>query len=193
MEVEQALKSDADDLAYLIDIAGEGMPQYIWRRMAEPGQTALEVGALRAAREEGGFSYRNALVCRDHGNVLGMIIAYKLADPYALGGLNDALDIVRPLILLEAAAPGSWYINAVATYEAARGQGVARMLMLEAQEKGRLQGCTEASLIVASGNRSARHLYLQLGYRDTESQPIVEYPGCPYGGDWVLMTKRLEH
>ncbi|KEA61938.1 Acetyltransferase [Marinobacterium lacunae] len=192
MEIEQALKSDADDLAYLIDIAGEGMPQYLWSKLADPGQGALALGAQRAAREEGGFSYRNALVCRDRGNVLGMIIAYRLPAPYVVGDLNDYPEIVQPLIQLESKAPGSWYINAVATYEAARGQGVARMLMLEAQEKGRLAGCSLASLIVASGNKSARHLYKQLGYEDVASEPIIEYPGCPYGGDWLLMTKQLE-
>lgn len=192
MEVEPALRSDADDLAYLIDIAGEGMPQYLWSRLAEPGQTALEVGALRAAREEGGFSYRNALVCRDKGSVLGMVLAYRLPAPYVMGERSDYPDIVLPLIELESLAPGSWYFNAVATYEAARGQGIARMLMLESKERGRLQGCTEASLIVASANKRARHLYLQLGYQDIASRPIIEYPGCPYGGDWVLMTKKLE-
>ncbi|MBV1789858.1 GNAT family N-acetyltransferase [Marinobacterium sp. D7] len=192
MEVEQALKSDADDLAYLIDIAGEGMPQYLWSQLAEPGQTALEVGALRAAREEGGFSYRNALVCRDQGSVLGMVVAYRLPDPYVVGAASEYPEIVLPLIELEALAPGSWYFNAIATYEAARGQGIARMLMLESKERGRLQGCTEASLIVASANKRARHLYQQLGYQDIASRPIIEYPGCPYGGDWVLMTKRLD-
>ncbi|GGB93305.1 hypothetical protein GCM10011352_19210 [Marinobacterium zhoushanense] len=191
MEVERALKSDADDLAYLIDIAGEGMPQYLWSQLAEPGQAALEIGASRAGREEGGFSYRNALVCRDRGSVLGMIVAYRLPNPYVVGELNEYPEIVRPLIQLEALAPGTLYINAVATYDAARGQGVARMLMLEAQEMGQLQGCTEASLIVASANKRARHLYLQLGYQDIDSRPIIEYPGCPYGGDWVLMKKDL--
>ena len=38
--------------------------------MAEPGQEPLAVGALRAAREEGAFSYRNARIADiDHGEL----------------------------------------------------------------------------------------------------------------------------
>ncbi len=35
--------SDAPILAKLIDIAGEGIPSWLWSGMAKPGQSALEV------------------------------------------------------------------------------------------------------------------------------------------------------
>jgi hypothetical protein len=24
-------------------------------------------------------------------------------------------------------------------------------------------------------------------------EPVVEFPGCAHGGDWILMTKELTH
>jgi hypothetical protein len=35
---------DADALAELVDYAGEGLPSYLWDKIAEPGETAQEVG-----------------------------------------------------------------------------------------------------------------------------------------------------
>ena len=58
--------SDAADLARLVDLAGEGLPSYLWARMAEPGEDAFAVGERRrAARDEGAFSWRNAVDRRD--------------------------------------------------------------------------------------------------------------------------------
>ena len=63
MRIEDASIDQAADLAHLINLAGEGIPHYLWSDMAEEGEDPMAVGARRAAREEGGFSYRNARVC----------------------------------------------------------------------------------------------------------------------------------
>ncbi|MEM7195268.1 MAG: hypothetical protein AAF402_09975 [Pseudomonadota bacterium] len=62
--IEHALKSDAGDLACLINLAREGIPLSLWSDMVEDGQDPMDVGRIRASRDEGGFSYRNAKVCR---------------------------------------------------------------------------------------------------------------------------------
>ena len=67
--VRGACREDAEALAELIDMAGEGLPLYLWAKMAKPGETAREVGRRRAAREEGGFSYKNAIVI-DQGGIV---------------------------------------------------------------------------------------------------------------------------
>ena len=50
---------DAPALADLVDFAGEGLPSYLWAKMAQPSETAMDVGRRRAAREEGAFSYHD--------------------------------------------------------------------------------------------------------------------------------------
>jgi hypothetical protein len=63
-----ARKEDARALAQLIDIAGEGFGTYLWSQAAGPGESALDVGMRRAQRDEGGFSYRNAIVALSGGD-----------------------------------------------------------------------------------------------------------------------------
>ncbi len=191
MEIKDATKANASDLAHLINLAGEGIPAYLWHSMAEEGQDPMDYGEVRASREEGGFSYRNARVCVDDAQVLGMIISYKQPDIYSTEDIDDYPDIVKPLILLESKAPGSWYINAIATFERYQGLGIARMLLNEAEERAVSEGVSEMSLIVASENTRAKGLYEYLGYQPISSLPVVTYPGCLHGGEWLLMTKTL--
>lgn len=189
MEIRDAVKADARQLAYLINLAGEGLPEYLWRSMTADGESSMDVGAGRAAREEGGFSYTNARVCVEDGTLIAMMLSYRQPDPYLIGDLAAYPDIVRPLVELEARAPGSWYINAVATCEAHRGRGAAQMLNRDAECRARTAGCDQLSLIVASENAGARRLYDHMGFRDTSTLPVVPYPGCLHGGHWVLMVR----
>jgi len=192
LEIRDARKADARDLAYLINLAGEGIPEYLWAAMARAGESAIDVGAGRAARTEGSFSYTNARVCAEAGSLLGMILSYRQSDPYEIGDLAGYPEVVRPLIALEAQAPGSWYINAIATYEQHRGKGVARRLTDDTEARARSEGCGYLSLIVASENAAAKGMYEYMGFRNVASAPVVPYPACRHGGDWVLMTKQLD-
>jgi len=192
MKIQNASKANAADLAYLINLAGEGIPKYLWSAMAEEGQDPMDIGEMRASREEGGFSYRNARVCVGKSRVKGMIISYKQPDTYSIQDIEDYPEILRPLVLLESKAPGSWYINALATFEQYRGMGIAQTLLREAQAKAISEGVSEMSLIVASENLRAKGLYEYLGYESKSSLPVVMYSGCLHGGEWLLMTKNLK-
>lgn len=191
MVILNADKEHASDLAYLINLAGEGMPEYLWRQLCEENESPLDVGARRSATEEGSFSYLNAKICIEDGEVLGMIISYRQPDPYDLSNIDDYPEIVQPLVRLEAMAPGSWYINALATYDRHRGKGVARRLIIHTEDQARLEGCQSMSIIVASENTRAKNLYEHLGYAVLSSLPVLKYPGCLHGGEWLLMTRSV--
>lgn len=191
MTIQQAVKENAADLAYLFNLAGEGIPKYLWSEIAEDGQDPMEVGRMRASREEGGFSYTNARVSVEAGNVLGMIVSYRQPDPYSLEDIEEYPEIVKPLVRLEAKAPGSWYINAIATFEEFQGRGVAQELLNEAEKRAISSSNSEISLIVASENSRAKKLYQHIGYKPVSSLPVISYPGCLHGGEWVLMVKEL--
>ena len=96
----------------------------MWSTLKAPGQSILEVGRERAAREEGGFSYRNAIVAEVEGEIAACLVGYRLDDPHDLGILAEIPELVRPLVLLEAKAPGSWYVNVLATFPEFRRQGI---------------------------------------------------------------------
>ncbi|GLQ32635.1 GNAT family N-acetyltransferase [Litoribrevibacter albus] len=191
MHIENARREDAKALAYLVDLAGEGLPRYLWSEMMTDEASPYDVGAQRASRDEGAFSYKHArVVCRD-SRVVGMMLSYQLDDPYVVGDLKSIPKVIQPLIQLESNVPGSWYINAIATDESFRGQGIAKRLMEDAETTAQERGIHLMSLIVASENTAAKHLYQTLGYQCQASLPVILYPGSLHGGDWELMTKQI--
>jgi ribosomal protein S18 acetylase RimI-like enzyme len=186
-----AAKADASALAVLVDIAGEGLPAYLWSTLKAPGQSILAVGRERAAREEGGFSYRNAVVAEVGGEVAACLVGYRLDNPYDLGNLAEIPELVRPLVLLEAKAPGSWYVNVLATFPEFRRQGIGLKLLGIAEQRARAEGAGAISVIVAGENEPAARLYRRAGFTAAAREPIVPFPGYTQTGDWVLLTKRL--
>ena len=191
MNIRKASKHDARALAILINQAGEGIPEYLWQNMADSNESALDVGTARAARDEGGFSYKNAMVCTQFDEILGMILAYKQSESYEAVDLSEFPDFIRPLIVLEAQAPGSWYVNALATFEPHQGKGVARMLLADAEKQASKSDCDSLSLIVASENENANRLYKHLGFSEVSRETVTPCPGLLHAGDWILLTKQI--
>lgn len=191
MSIRRARPEDAPELAELMNLAGEGIPLWLWAQMAEPGEAALEFGARRVAGTEGGFSHVIAHVATSDGTIAGMLLGYRLPDPHEVGELDGVPVVIRPLLELEARAPGTWYVNAVATAAAHRRCGVGHSLMQHAERLAAETGATALSLIVAEENLPARTMYEWLGYRTIGRRPIIEFPGCVHTGDWVLMEKSV--
>ncbi len=188
----RARKADAAALAVLVDIAGEGMPAYMWSTLKAPGQSVLEFGRERAARDTGGFCWRNTVVAEIDGEVAASLVGYRLDDPYDLGVLAETPEIVHPLVKLEAKAPGSWYVNVLATFPEFRGRGIGAELLRIAETKGCEAAAPAMSVIVASWNQGAARLYQRAGYSALASEPAILFPGCPHQGDWVLMVRSLK-
>ena len=120
--LRRATQTDAPAMAELINFAGEGLPEYFWAKVADPGESVWDVGRRRATRDEGGFSYRNTIVLDIDGAVAACLIGYPLP------GETQPIDasappMFVPLEELEALASGRWYINIQATYPGSRGYG----------------------------------------------------------------------
>ena len=190
LAIRPAEKSDAAILARLIDMAGEGIPRFLWSDNPE-GIDPLDWGTKRAARDEGGFSYRNAHVATANGKVVGLLLGYRQPDPYDTGDLSELPAVVRPLVELEAAAPGTWYVNALAVLPDIQGHGIGSQLLAKAEVLAGETGSAGLSLIVSEENTGAYRLYERTGYQPKDRREIADYPDAPYGGDWVLMTKPL--
>jgi ribosomal protein S18 acetylase RimI-like enzyme len=188
--IRKATREDAYALAELVNMAGEGMPLYLWQKMAAPGQSAWEVGRLRAARDQGGFSYRNATVCRIDGKVTSSLIGYPIecaADP---SSYDDMPSMFVPLQQLEDLAVKSWYINVLATYPQYRGTGYASGLLSLAEEIAVQNGLNQLSLIVADANTAAIRLYEQHGYEHIDTRPMVKEQWQSPAENWLLLIKK---
>lgn len=187
--IRRATPQDATDIVAMVDMAGEGLPAYFWSQMVEAGQAPFQIGRARAMREVGAFSYRNVHIAEIDNVVAGAVIITTLGDPVDLSNLENMHEIARPLVLLEAQAPGHCYVNALAVYPEFRRMGIGEMLLAHADTLGRAWATKGMTIIVASENVGARRLYERVGYRAKAQRSLVGYPGFKRGGDWVLLTK----
>lgn len=192
--IRPACSDDATSMAKLIDIAGEGIPNLLWSKMAEPGQLALDVGRERACREMGGFSYRNALVAESEGSVVGMMLGYIVPQPddEEIHGLAELPDLVRPFVELEHQSVGTFYINALAVFPGLRGSGIGSQLLAAAEQRAGELGATFMSIQFFAQNEDAGKLYRRIGYEFIAKTPVLSHPCQPYyTGDVELLMKPI--
>jgi ribosomal protein S18 acetylase RimI-like enzyme len=184
----RATRDDAPALAELIDMAGDGVPSIFWARMAQPGETSAEVGQRRARRDEGSFSFRNAVVADPGEGPVAALLGYPL--PHRTVPIPpDIPPMFVPLQEIENLAAGTWYVNALATRPSHRGQGHGARLVALADRLAQRTGRTSLSLAVMDSNEGARRFYDRLGFRLAASRPLVK-AGWPGRGDHVLLLVR---
>ena len=184
-----ALPDDVGALAELTNFAGEGLPLVVWTHLVEAGESPWEVGRRRARRDEGSFSWRNAVVAEMNGAVVACLIGYPLQDPPAPVDYAEMPAMFRPLQELEDLAAGTWYVNVVATYPEYRGQGLGAGLLGIAEELATESGAKGLSLIVADSNEGARRLYERSGYATRAKRPMVKEDWQTEGENWILLVK----
>jgi ribosomal protein S18 acetylase RimI-like enzyme len=189
MPVRPAIPDDASALAALINFAGEGLPLYLWQRMAEPGETAWEVGRRRARRDVGGFSWRNTVVVEEAGAVVACLIGYPLPEAPEPIELAQTPPMFVPLEELERLAPGTWYINVLAAYPPSRGRGLGTMLIGHAASLAAAAGCRGTSIIVADTNEGARRLYQRTGHVERARRAAVKEDWDGAVREWVLLVR----
>lgn len=182
---------DAPLLAELVNYAGEGLPLYLWSKMAGSDETAWDIGRRRAAREEGSFSYRNAtMIDTDKGGAAGCLIGYEIADTTEpIPG--DMPSMFVPLQELENLAPGTWYVNVLAVLPTMRRKGLGTALLNEAEAQATGLRKRGLSVIVSDANVGARRLYQRSGYREIATRPMVKEQWQNEGQSWLLMTRSL--
>ena len=183
---------DAKALALHIDIAGEGIPSWLWAQSADDSQSPIDVGIDRARRDTGGFSYRTAFVVERAGQVLGMALSYPIDN--APDTDTSALPTpIVPFIELEAQSVGTWYVNALAARAGSRGVGVGSHLMADVEHRARKAGYGTLSIQVYAQNIGAVRLYQRLGFKTVGQAPVLQHPCQPYyTGDVLLLTKQIK-
>lgn len=191
ISIRKARKSDASDMTVLVDAAAHGLALYFWSQTEDWGDAAsvLEMGRQRALREDSAFCYRNGVIAEFDGQVAGLLIGYRQpdsVDPSSLAGLSN---LIRPLVELENEAPGTWYVNVLATHMEARGRGVGSALLKEADRLAGETGAKGLSVIVEDTNAGARKLYERHGYQLAAERPYVSFSGSGQSDTWQLLVK----
>jgi ribosomal protein S18 acetylase RimI-like enzyme len=185
-----AVQADAPALAELVNIAGDGFPLHVWKGMAQPGETAWDVGRRRAAGDfvHGGSSYRNAVVVDEGAGAVAALVSYPLRDvPVPIG--TDVPAIFVPMLELENEACCTWYINVLAAYAEHRNRGHGSRLLSIAEMLMRDGGLAGMSLIASDASLAALRLYERFGYRQLASRQMVKGDWQNPGTTWRLLVK----
>ena len=182
-----ASKAECGIVARLYSISSDGVADYIWSKLAAPGEDLLEVGRRRYERESTDFSYENCTMAEIGGEVAGMLVAFPMnVDSEADSELDPVL---VPFDRLE--EDNSYYICGVAMLPEHRGRGVGSRLMALAEEQALELGFEKLSLIVFEQNVAAHRLYQRLGYKEVAREPVVPHPLIHVTGDAILMVKHI--
>ena len=122
--IRPARKSDCATIAALYSISSDGVADYIWTQLAEPGEDILDVGRRRYEREDSVFSYRNCLVVEQDGEAIGMLVAFPM---HVEPSEEETDPVLAPYSRLE--EDDSYYICGMALLSECRGRGIGTRLL----------------------------------------------------------------
>ena len=184
----QAVKEDSADIARLFLISSDGLAEYIWSKIAEPGETALEAGTRRYAREGVAFSYENCLIAEKEGATIGMAHSFEEVEDPDAEPTSDP--VLKPFSELE--DYGSLYLSGLAVVEQHRNAGIGMALMEAVNQRAKDLSLPRISLIVFERNEGALRLYHRLGYRELGRRPLVPHSSLRYqDGDVLLLAREI--
>lgn len=185
--IRRATAEDAPALADLVNFAGEGLPLYLWTRMAAAGEDPWQIGHRRQAEK----AAEGKIFVVDEGQgVMAALTGYVIpAVPEPIP--EDMPAMFRPLQELENLAPSTWYVNVLAAYPQHRNRGLGTRLLDLAEDLAREAGLSALSIIVAGDNTGARRLYERAGYTEVARRPIVKENWLCDSTEWVLLVRRL--
>ncbi|HEX6102921.1 MAG TPA: GNAT family N-acetyltransferase [Alphaproteobacteria bacterium] len=188
-----ARPQDASAVAELFALAGHGIAEYLWSLQAREGQSPIEVGTERAAREGANFSWRNAILAERDGEAVGMLLGYVLPEPPPAGdaSLHHLPPVLRPFVALEHRAAGTFYINGLAVRPEHRGNGIGSKLLYKSRQRALDAGTARVTVEVFEQNEGALRLYQRQGFRILDRRPAVPHPCHPYSGDILLLVQNL--
>jgi ribosomal protein S18 acetylase RimI-like enzyme len=186
IEFRAAKREDSRQIAELYRLSSDGVADYIWTKLAMPGEDILDVGERRYESEDSVFSYKNCSIVEVDGVIAGMMAAY----PMVLGDITaDEDPVLAPYSRLE--EDNSYYICGVALYPEYRDRGLGHQFMALAKQQAMLRQLNKLSLVVFENNENAIRIYKDLGYKEIKREKIVEHPMINHTGYAILMVKTL--
>lgn len=180
-------QSDCRAIASLYSISSDGVADYIWTKLAQPGENLLDVGQRRYERENSVFSYQNCTVATLEETIVGMLVAFPMFVDKDAEPEEDP--VLAPYSKLE--ENNSYYVCGVAVFPEYRNRGIGTKFMTLAEAQATAKGFTKLSLIVFEQNQGAKRLYDRLNYREIAREAIVPHPLIHYSGDAILMVKEM--
>ncbi len=188
VDFRQAVKEDSADIAQLFLISSGGVGEYIWSKVAEPGESILEAGARRYARESVAVSYENCLMAELDGVTVGMAHSFGMEEDPDAEPESDP--VLKPYSELE--DYGSLYLSSIAVVAQHRNAGIGKALMEAVNQRARDLSLPRISLICFDRNEGAMRLYRRLGFKELDRRAVVSHATLHYqDGDAVLLARKI--
>lgn len=191
LSIAPAEKADAAGLTVLADIAGHGLPSWLWYRARdkEGFHSVMEVGRERVLSDDHVLSHRNMVAAKVDGVLAGMLLDYALNTPNSEVDIAESGPVLGSLLRLENRVPGCWYVNMLAVFRQYRGMGIGRRLLDESEKRAITAGRREMGIIVEDDN-PARRLYADFGFKAVGTEPFLPFGGSlKTDGEWVVMRR----
>ncbi len=184
--VRGAGKSDAAELAILVDISSHGFASWFWYGAVLNGskETAFEEGRCFMRSDTQPAAWRDASVALVDDEIAGVIVGHPI-----LPSITDETaphPVVEPILELQKTIAGDWFIDSLGVYRHHRGKGLGKRLL--AHEIARA-GNRRVSLITESDNETALGLYKSHGFAEVTRRQAVPLTENGKQHDWVLLTR----
>lgn len=168
-----ARREDARRIAELYRDAADGVADYVWSGLALPGESVLDSGERRFARDNENFSWQNCVVAEHEGRIVGICLRYPVYEA-SPPPPPDFDPVLRPFAELEMS--GSLYLAGVSVEPEHRGRGLGTRFQEEVFAHARGLGLAQVSGLIFEGNTVSRRVAERFGRRVVDRRQIVPHP-----------------
>ncbi|CAB1059453.1 hypothetical protein D1BOALGB6SA_4215 [Olavius sp. associated proteobacterium Delta 1] len=168
MEIQYrpAEKNDSPKLAELINIASDGVVEYLFHDLV-PGMAPAQVVAYNLENDNFPHSYKSAIAAVDGNTLVGMALSYpsfyhKITNEMRDFFPADRLEHLRDFYT--SCVNNSWFLDALCVAESHRKRGIGEKLISLTKEKAMENRYNTLSLIVFADNALAMPVYESTGF-----------------------------
>jgi ribosomal protein S18 acetylase RimI-like enzyme len=167
LHIGRATEMDASVLAQLFRISSDGFAEHIWLRAACPGECLLRTGSRLHASADGALSFKNALVAKRAGAVIGMVLGCSIFD------LFDSQDIMDALLPcdLKLDEPHNVIVLGLAVFPESRTQGIGTKLLSALERRTSFLETGRIGVVCPDARDTARGFLEHRGYRELTCRP----------------------
>lgn len=187
-------KDDCAVLARLVDIASEGLIEYLFHDLI-PNITPVQMVAHNLGNETSHYSFKSAIVAEYNQDLIGVSLSY----PSSFHQITEEMKNFLPEDRLEhfkafysSRVEDSLFVNALCVDEQFRGQGIGTKLISLTKKKAKEIGFNALSLMVLADNTDAQRLYGRCGFIIAEAVELKSHELIPHEGGCFLMKCKID-
>ncbi len=194
LKYRPAEKADCAKIAELIDIASDGVVEYLFHDLI-PEMTPVQIMAYNLEKDNYPHTYKSAIVAADGPNVVGMALSYpssyhKITDEMISFFPNERLEHLSDFY--SSHVLDSWFLDALGVDETSRRKGIGTRLIELTKERAKNQGYGILSLIAFADNSPALALYKVHGFQVVQEINLEGNEFIPHHEGCLLLKSNID-